>query len=326
MELPIGTEGLWNTAACNFFDHADIYGRGECETIFGKVMKEIGCKREDLFIQSKCGIVPGVMYDFSKQHILEAVDGSLKRLGTEYLDALLLHRPDALMEPEKVAEAFDELERTGKVKYFGVSNQTPMQMELMKKCVKQPLCADQVQFGIAHAGMIRNGFEVNMATDGAADRDGRIMEYCRLHDITIQAWSPFQYGMFEGVFFGDAKYTKLNEKLDEVAEAYGVSNTTIAVAWILRHPASIQVLAGTMNPCDAKYTKLNEKLDEVAEAYGVSNTTIAVAWILRHPASIQVLAGTMNPSRFDQICKAADIQITKEEWYALYRAAGNILP
>lgn len=267
------------TCGVNFFDHADIYGRGECESVFGKAIKEIGCKREDLFIQSKCGIVSGVMYDFSKQHILESVDGSLKRLGVEYLDALLLHRPDALMEPEEVAEAFDELEHAGKVRYFGVSNQTPMQMELMKKCVRQPLCADQVQFGIAHAGMIRNGFEVNMVTDGAADRDGRIMEYCRLHDITIQAWSPFQYGMFEGVFFGSEKYTELNEKINEVASSYGVTNTTIAVAWILRHPASIQVLAGTM-----------------------------------------------NPSRFDEICQAADIRLTKEEWYALYRAAGNILP
>ncbi|MFR8548868.1 MAG: aldo/keto reductase family oxidoreductase [Lachnospiraceae bacterium] len=262
-----------------FFDHADIYGGGACETVFGKVMREIGCDREKLFIQSKCGIVPGVMYDFSKEHILEAVDGSLKRLGVDYLDALLLHRPDTLMEPEEVAEAFDELERRGKVRYFGVSNQTPMQMELMKKCVRQPLCADQVQFGLAHAGMIRSGFEANMMTDGAVDRDGGILDYCRLHDMTVQAWSPFQYGMFEGVFFK--------------SEAYA---------------------------------RLNKKLDEIAAAYGVTNTTIAVAWILRHPANIQVLAGTMNPSRLEEICQAAQLRLTKEEWYALYRAAGNILP
>lgn len=263
----------------NFFDHADIYGAGTCEEIFGKAIKQIGVKREDIFIQSKCGIVPGIMFDFSKEHIIKSVDGSLKRLGTEYLDSLLLHRPDALMEPEEVAEAFDELEQAGKVRYFGVSNQKPAQMELLKRCVKQPLCANQLQFGLAHTGMIQSGIEMNMMNPGAVDRDGSVLDYCRLHDVTVQAWSPFQYGMFEGVFLG-------NEKFPE----------------------------------------LNKKIDEIAEKYGVTATTIAVAWILRHPADIQVLAGTMNPARLKEICKAADICLTREEWYALYMAAGNILP
>ncbi|MDO4313073.1 MAG: aldo/keto reductase [Eubacteriales bacterium] len=263
----------------NFFDHADIYGGGECEEIFAKALSMTGVRREDIFVQSKCGIVPGVMFDFSKEHIIASVEGSLKRLGTEYLDALLLHRPDALMEPEEVAEAFDELEASGKVRYFGVSNENPMQMELLKKYVRQPLAANQLQFGIAHASMVKAGIETNMLTDGAVNRDGSVLDYCRLHDITIQAWSPFQYGMFEGVFLG-------NEKFPE----------------------------------------LNRKLKELATAYGVTETAIAVAWILRHPANMQMLSGTMNLSRFEEVCRGAEIRLTRQEWYEIYMAAGNILP
>lgn len=263
----------------NFFDHADIYGGGECEKIFAKALQMAGIKREDIFLQSKCGIVPGRMYDFSKKHIIESVEGSLKRLGTDYLDALLLHRPDALCEPEEVAAAFDELERSGKVRCFGVSNHTPMQIELLKKSVRQPITANQLQFGAAHASMIRSGMEMNMMTDGAMSRDGGVLDYCRVHDITIQVWSPFQYGMFEGVF--------LNSE---------------------------------------KYRELNAKIDEIAAKYGVTAATIAVAWILRHPAGMQVLSGTMTLSRFEEICRAAEIRLTREEWYEIYLAAGNMLP
>ena len=263
----------------NFFDHADIYGRGTCEEIFSRALKETGEKRENIFIQSKCGIVPGVMYDFSKEHIIRSVEGSLKRLGTDYLDALLLHRPDTLMEPEEVAEAFDELERSGKVRYFGVSNQNPMQMELMKKYVKQPLMANQMQLSAAHTPMIQEQFETNTMNAGAVSRTGGVLDYCRLHGITIQAWSPFQYGMFEGVFLGSDRYPELNQKINEIAARYGVSDTTIEVAWILRHPADMQVLSGTM-----------------------------------------------TPARFEEICKASEITLTRQEWYEIYRAAGNRLP
>lgn len=263
----------------NFFDHADIYGNGVCEEQFRKAVKEAGVTRDKIWIQSKCGIVPGVMYDFSKKHILDSVEGSLKRLGTDYLDSLLLHRPDVLMEPEEVAEVFDELHAAGKVRYFGVSNQNPMQMELLKRYINMPLMANQLQFGIAHSSMIQSSLEVNMNTSGAVNRDGSVLDYCRLQDITVQAWSPFQYGMFEGVFLN-------NEKFPE----------------------------------------LNKKILQIAEKYDVSDTTIAAAWILRHPAHIQVLSGTMNKNRFRQICQASEITLTREEWYSIYLAAGNLLP
>lgn len=263
----------------NFFDHADIYGGGECESIFADALAKTSLKREDLFIQTKCGIVPGVMFDFSKKHIIESVEGSLQRLKMDYVDALLLHRPDTLVDPSEVAEAFDELEKSGKVRHFGVSNQKPMQIDLLKKYVKQPLLANQLQFGLKHSGMIDQGIHVNMTDDGSVDHDGSILDYSRLNDMTIQAWSPYQYGFFEGVFIG-------NEKFPE----------------------------------------LNQALDNLAEKYGTTPTGLAAAWILRHPANMQVIAGTMNPGRIEEIAKASEIQLTREDWYELYRAAGNILP
>lgn len=240
----------------NFFDHADIYGRGECEKLFGEALKNSGIKREDIIIQSKCGIVPGKMYDFSKEYILKSVDGILERLGTDYLDVLVLHRPDALVEPEEVAEAFNILYTSGKVKYFGVSNHKPSQIELLKKYVKQDILVNQLQLSLPFSNMIASGLEVNMLTDGAYDRDGSVLDYCRLNDMTIQAWSPFQYGFFEGVFIGSEKYPELNKVLDELAEKYKVTPTGIATAWILRHPAKVQMIAGT-----TKISRLQEIID-----------------------------------------------------------------
>lgn len=240
----------------NFFDHADIYGRGECEKLFGEALKLAGIKREDVVIQSKCGIVPGKMYDFSKEYILKSVDGILERLGTEYLDILVLHRPDALVEPEEVAEAFEILHSTGKVRYFGVSNHKPSQIELLKKYLKQDLLINQLQFSLPFSNMIASGMEVNMLTDGSFDRDGSVLDYCRLNDMTIQAWSPFQYGFFEGVFIGSEKYPELNKVLEELAEKYCVTPTGIVTAWILRHPAKIQMIAGT-----TKISRLKEIID-----------------------------------------------------------------
>lgn len=264
----------------NFFDHADIYGGGECESIFADAIHMNDDIREQIMLQSKCGIRPDIgTFDFSKEHILNSVDGILSRLKTDYLDILLLHRPDALVEPEEVAEAFDQLESSGKVRHFGVSNQNPMQIELLKKVVKQPLVANQLQLSITNANMISNGINVNMENNAAINRDGSILDYCRLHDITIQPWSPFQYGFFEGVFLGSDKFPELNRKIDEIAEKYSVSNTTIAIAWLLRHPAKMQPVTGTT-----------------------------------------------NVERLKDCIKGGDISLTREEWYEIYRAAGNILP
>lgn len=243
-----------------FFDHADIYGGGQSERIFGEaVAKDSSIKRENLFLQSKCGIRKG-FYDFSKAHIVASVDGILRRLQTDYLDALLLHRPDALVEPEEVAEAFDELSRQGKVRNFGVSNHKPMQIELLKKYVKQPLIINQLQFSIPVSNMVASGLEVNMTSEGAADRDGSVLDYSRLHGMTIQAWSPFQMPNWQGCFVNSEKYPELNKQLGQMAEKYQVSPTTIASAWILRHPAGIQVIAGTAN---------EERLAEIIDAENV---------------------------------------------------------
>ena len=232
----------------HFFDHADIYGGGRSEEIFGEAMKGDGSlKREDMILQSKCGIRPGVCYDLSKDYIIASVDGILKRLQTEYLDVLLLHRPDALVEPWEVAEAFDELEKTGKVRAFGVSNHKPMQIELLKKYVKQPLLFNQMQFSIPVSNMVANGLEVNMTSNGSIDRDGSVLDYCRLNDMTIQAWSPYQMPEWKGCFLGADEYWQLNQEIKALADKYQVSDMAIATAWILRHPAKMQVIAGTTN-------------------------------------------------------------------------------
>jgi predicted oxidoreductase len=229
-----------------FFDHADIYGGGQSEAKFSEALDMNASLREKMHIQTKVGIRKG-SFDFSKEHILEAVDGSLKRLRTDYVDVLLLHRPDALVEPEEVAEAFTILEDSGKVKYFGVSNQNPMQIELLVKFVKQKLVFNQLQLSITNTGMIDAGINVNMEINHSIDRDGSILDYCRLKEITIQPWSPFQFGFFEGVFLDNPKFPELNKVIDKMAAAKGVANTAIAIAWLLRHPAKMQPIVGTTN-------------------------------------------------------------------------------
>ena len=234
----------------NYFDHATCYGRGDAEVRFGDGMREAGIKREDVYIQSKCGLMlKDREFDWSKDCIITSVDGILERLKTDYIDTLLLHRPDLLFDPEEVASAFEELEEKGKVRYFGVSNVTPGQLELLKKYVKQPLVFNQLQFSLNQTQLIDTGLYLNdMRTDRSISRDNGILDYCRLHEMTIQAWSPLQIGYFKGCFVDHPDFPELNRVLGELGEKYGVSKTAIAIAWILRHPARMQAIAGTMNP------------------------------------------------------------------------------
>ena len=258
---------LINTAldcGVNFFDHADIYGNGKSEEIFSEALSMSPSLREKIIIQSKCSIKDG-FYDYSKEHIINSVDSILKRLKTGYLDILLLHRPDTLMEPEEVNEAFEKLYNEGKVRNFGVSNHNSMQIELLNKYLKNKITINQLQFSIMHTGIIDSGLNVNMKISPSVDRDGSILEYCRLKDINIQAWSPYQYGFFEGTFLNNPKFPELNKKLEELAEKYSVSPTAIATALILRHPAKIQTIVGTTNEnrlrdiCTASNVKLTRE-------------------------------------------------------------------
>jgi predicted oxidoreductase len=232
----------------NFFDHADIYGAGKCEEIFAEAIGMNAEVREKIILQSKCSIRPPIStYDMSKEHILSSVDAILKRLQTDYLDILLMHRPDALVEPEEVAEAFDTLEQAGKVRHFGVSNHSPSQIKLLKKYVKQEIVVNQLQLSIPHARLITRGFYINVENEKANDHDGDVLNYCRLHDITIQPWSPFQHGTFAGVFLDNELFPELNQEMDKVAEKYGITKTTLALAWLLRHPAKLNPIVGTTN-------------------------------------------------------------------------------
>lgn len=249
----------------NAFDLADIYGRGRCEELLGLVLKNRPDLREKMWIQSKCGIriEEFTYFDFSKDYIIKSVDGILQRLKIDHLDSLLLHRPDALMESDQVAEAFDLLYKQGKVRDFGVSNQNPMMMELLKKDVKQPLAVNQLQLSAAFTPGFESGFHVNMEDSQAAIRDGSIFEYCKLHDVVIQAWSVLQFGYFKGNFVGNEKFQALNQVLDRLAIKYGVTSSTIAISWILRYPAKMQAVVGTTNP---------KHLREVSQAANFSLT------------------------------------------------------
>ena len=260
----------------NFFDHADIYGGGKSETVFGNAITP--SMRDEIIIQTKCGIRQG-RFDFSYEHIVSSVTRSLERLKTDYIDVLLLHRPDALMEPEEVAKAFDELKSSGKVRHFGVSNHNPYQIQLLQSCLDMPICVNQLQFSVMHTPMIQSGINVNMYNDSATNRDGGVLDFCRLNKITIQPWSPMQYGFFEGCFIDNEKFPELN-------------NT----------------------------------LAEIGDKYGVSKTAVAFAWILRHPAKMQPVTGTTNLTRLKDCITSSEITLTREEWYEIYRAAGNVLP
>ncbi|MBR5382758.1 MAG: aldo/keto reductase [Clostridia bacterium] len=245
--------GIIRTAAengINFYDHATCYGNGEAETRFGDAFPLTGLKREDVILQSKCGLhFDRREFDWSRDDILQSADESLKRLKTEYLDVLLLHRPDLLYDPEEVAEAFDTLYTQGKVRFFGVSNVTPGQLELLKKYVKQPLVINQLQFSLDQTQLVDPALYLNnLTTDRSTDRDNGLLDYCRLHDITVQAWSPLQFGMFGGCFVDHPDFPELNRVLGEIGGKYGISKAAVAIAWILRHPARMQAIVGTMNP------------------------------------------------------------------------------
>lgn len=266
-------------AGISFFEHADIYGgNGRCEELFGNILREDPSLRDRMTIQTKCGIRPG-QYDFSKEHILTSVEQSLKRLGTEQVEFLVLHRPDTLVEPEEVAEAFTQLKTQGKVKKFGVSNHNAMQIALLNKYLPEPLVIDQLQFGLGHTVLVDAGLNVNMKNDESVNRDDSTLDFCRLNDITIQAWSPLQFGFIKGHFMG--------------------------------------------NP---DFDGLNRKLEELGEAYGITATAMAIAWILRHSAKIQPIVGSVNLERMRDIAMAADVTITRKEWYDLYCATGKSLP
>ncbi len=265
-------------AGINFYDHADIYGGGKSEEVFAASIARLGIERDQLILQSKCGIRKG-FFDFSKQHILSSVDAILTRLNTDYLDILLLHRPDTLVEPEEVAEAFTLLHDTGKVRTFGVSNHNPSQIQLLQNSLPYKLQVNQLQFSITNTGMLDHGLNVNMEIELSNDRDGSVLDYCRLNKITVQPWSPFQYGFFKGAYIGNPEFPELNACLEKMAEKYGVSVSAIAIAWILRHPARMQPIVGTT------------RVDRILE-----------------------------------ISAASDVEMSRPDWYELYRSAGNILP
>lgn len=272
-------------AGIDYFDTADCYHAGQSSRNLGIALKQLGVKRESISIQSKVGIYRDpasdqiTRYDFSKRHLLEAVDQELRNLQTDYLDYLLLHRPDTLVELDQLAEAFNQMQTSGKVRHFGVSNVNPMQIELLQSGLSQKLDVNQIQFGLGHTGLIQQEFHVNMMDPASIDHDGGLISYSRLKQMTIQAWSPFQFGFFEGVFIDSPKFPELNA-------------------------------------C----------LERLGQQYEVSKSAIAVAWILRHPAGIQVLLGSMRPSRITEMAAGADIDLTSQEWYDLYLAAGNDLP
>lgn len=241
-------------AGIDFFDHADIYGPTyhASERRFAEALQLSPAERAQVTIQTKAGIVRGERaqyFDFSYDHLVTSAEESLKALGTDYLDVFLLHRPDALAEPEEVARAFDSLHSSGKVRHFGVSNHTPGQIEVLKTAVEQPLIVNQLQLSVTHAPIIAQGLAANMqGLSQSSDLDGGVLDYSRAHGMTVQAWSPQRASFSGGPILGNPDYPDLNAAIERLAGRYGVPPIAILTAWITRHPANIQVVLGSTNP------------------------------------------------------------------------------
>lgn len=243
------------SSGITMFDHADIYKMGKAEAVFGEILREKPELRENIILQSKCGIrfkennLPQ-RYDFSKEHILQSVDGILKRLNTEYLDILLLHRPDPLMEPEEVAEAFDKLKTTGKVRNFGVSNMSSSQIKLLQTYCSDPIIVNQLELSLKRIDWLEQGVLVNQKSGNEVNFADGIIEHCRLNDIQIQAWAPLSYGMYSGREIENSTDSDLKtiELVQNMAREKDTSTEAIVLGWLMRHPSYIQPVIGTSNP------------------------------------------------------------------------------
>lgn len=249
----------------DYFDHADVYGFGESEEYFGRILEQNPGLRQRIYIQTKCGLIRDtektLYIDTSRDHIIESAEASLKRLRTDYLDVYMLHNPDTLMEPEEIAEAFDRLHASGKVRFFGVSNFKTMDLMYLQSCLKQKLIVNQLQLSVAHTELIDSSNSIKLNEADNIDRNGSVLAYMRMNGITVQAWSPFQVRFYGGVFINDSRYPVLNSVVNRLGEEKQVSPSAIAIAWILRHPARIQPLIGTTNP---------ERLKSICQASGVT--------------------------------------------------------
>lgn len=292
-EIQRGAEAVVGAAleaGINFFDHADIYTCGKSETVFGRILQNTLGLRDRIVLQSKVGIrfpndayLSGepARYDFSRAHIIRSTEAILQRLQTDRLDLLLLHRPDPLCDPADVAAAFDELHTAGKVRYFGVSNHTPAQLELLRHYVRQPLVVNQLEFSLAQPALLVEGLSANQAGAGAVSGLATgLLDYCRLHNIAVQAWSPI----------GGGRLLRA-----AASPAPGVAPDPLAAA-----------------------AKL---IAELAIAKNTTAEAVLLAWILRHPAGIQPIIGTTRADRVRASVPADDIELSREEWYALLAAA-----
>lgn len=314
-EAPVFIQGLMRTASMSpeelvallekdlelgitYLDTSDIYANGYCEELLGKAFKLAPHLRSRFILQTKGGIIPTdkgfAYYDFSKEHILEACEASMCRLQVDHLDYYLLHRPDALMDPQEVAEALDELYQSGKVSHFGVSNMNVMQIRLLQKYLKQPIEINQMEFTLGHSLMLDPGMDVNRVETQSYDHDQGVLNFCRLEGIQLQAFSPFRAAK--------------NSNTGTLIDRYGVKVETRP---FLNSP---------------EYPEVNAKLEFYAKKYGVSPAAIVIAWILRHPAHMQILLGSTRANRLEDALDGMNITLEKVDWYDLYRAAGGIIP
>ncbi|MCF3137852.1 aldo/keto reductase [Paenarthrobacter sp. AR 02] len=263
------------------FDHADIYRSGKSEAVFGEVLSRSQGLRENIQLQTKCGIRLGergldTHYDLSREAILERVNGSLKRLQTDYVDLLLLHRPDPLMDPHEVAAAVGQLMAEGKVRQLGVSNMSGAQIAFLQDELETPIVANQLEMSLLRRDWVESTVLVNHPEGSGYSFPHGTVEYCVANGVELQAYGSLAQGRYTGApsaEFSPAE-SATADKLAQLAAGKNTTPESVLLGWLMKHPAGISPVVGTTNPA-----RIQACADSASVAAGMSRAEWYGLWV-----------------------------------------------